>query len=146
MLDKIIFKAGGTRNKEGHFIAIKDFPGRPSGKEPACQCRRHRNTGSIPGSGRSPREANSNPLQYSCPENPYGQRSLMGYSPWSRKELDPSEWLHFISLVFIFHIQFISRFFQFSTKILSQILLLVCLLPFSASITRNPLTNWSLSL
>ena len=26
--------------------------------------------GSIPGSGRSPREGNSNPLQYSCLKNP----------------------------------------------------------------------------
>ena len=26
-----------------------------------------------------------NPLQYSCLENPHGQRSLAGYSPWSRK-------------------------------------------------------------
>ena len=28
--------------------------------------------GSIPGSGRSPREGNGNPLQYSCLENPMG--------------------------------------------------------------------------
>ena len=30
----------------------------------------------IPGSGRSPREGNGNPLQYSCLENPHGQQSL----------------------------------------------------------------------
>ena len=36
--------------------------------------------GSIPGSGRSPGEGNGNPLQYSCLENPHGQRSLAGYS------------------------------------------------------------------
>ena len=29
-----------------------------------------------------------NPLQYSCLENPPGQRSLAGYSPWGCKELD----------------------------------------------------------
>ena len=29
-----------------------------------------RDTGSIPGSGRSPGEGNGNPLQYSCQENP----------------------------------------------------------------------------
>ena len=29
-----------------------------------------RNTGSMPGSGRSPREGNGNPLQYSCLRNP----------------------------------------------------------------------------
>ena len=50
-----------------------------------------RNPGSIPESGRSPGEGNGNPLQYSCLENPYGQRSLPGYSPWRRKESDMTE-------------------------------------------------------
>ena len=31
------------------------------------------------------------PLQYSCLENPHGQRSLTGYSPWSRKESDTTK-------------------------------------------------------
>ena len=35
----------------------------------------------IPGSGRSPGVGHGNPLQYSCLENPTGQRSLAGYSP-----------------------------------------------------------------
>ena len=34
-----------------------------------------------------------NPLQYSCLENPHGQRSLMGYSPWGCKELDMTKQL-----------------------------------------------------
>ena len=29
-----------------------------------------------------------NPLQYSCLENPHGQRSLVGYSPWGHRDLD----------------------------------------------------------
>ena len=44
--------------------------------------------GSIPGSGRSPGEGNGNPLQYSCLENPHGQISLAGYSPWGHKVSD----------------------------------------------------------
>ena len=32
-----------------------------------------------------------NPLQYSCLENPHEQRSLAGYSPWSREESDATE-------------------------------------------------------
>ena len=32
-----------------------------------------------------------NPLQYPCLENPHRQRSLAGYSPWVRIELDTSE-------------------------------------------------------
>ena len=41
----------------------------------------------IPGLGRSPGEGNGNPLQYSCLENPRGQRSLAGYSPGGRKRV-----------------------------------------------------------
>ena len=32
-----------------------------------------------------------NPLQYSHLENPHGQRSLVGYSPWGHKESDMAE-------------------------------------------------------
>ena len=35
-----------------------------------------------------------NPLQYFCLENPHGQRSLAGYSPWGHKELDTTEQLN----------------------------------------------------
>ena len=46
----------------------------------------------IPGSERFPGKGNGNWLQYSCLENPM-DRSLVGYSPWSHKELNKSEWL-----------------------------------------------------
>ena len=45
--------------------------------------------GSIPGWGRSPRRD-----QYSCLENPHGQRSLTGCSPWGHKESDTTEHTH----------------------------------------------------
>ena len=38
-------------------------------------------TGSITGLGRSPGGRHGNPLRYSLPEEPHGQRSLLGYSP-----------------------------------------------------------------
>ena len=41
--------------------------------------------------GRSPGGGHGKPLQYSCLENPHGQRSLAGYSPWGRKESDTTE-------------------------------------------------------
>ena len=41
-----------------------ELPGGPSGKEPACQCRRHET-----GLGSSPGGGNGNLLQYSCLEN-----------------------------------------------------------------------------
>ena len=39
-----------------------------------------RDMGSIPGSGRSSGGRHDTPLQYSCLENPHGQRNLAGYS------------------------------------------------------------------
>ena len=46
-----------------------------------------------PGWGRSPGEGHGNPLECSCLENPHGQRSLVGYSPWDRKESEMTEQL-----------------------------------------------------
>ena len=54
------------------------FPGDSDGKESACKAG---DLGLIPGLGRSPGGGHVNPLQYSCLENPYGQKSLAGYSP-----------------------------------------------------------------
>ena len=47
--------------------------------------------GLIPRSGRYPGGGHGSPLQYSCLENPHGQRSLVGYSPWGHKESDMTE-------------------------------------------------------
>ena len=60
------------------------FPGGSDSKESACNAG---DLGSIPGLGRSPGEGNGNPLQYSCLENPHGQRSLAGYSPCGCKRV-----------------------------------------------------------
>ena len=57
--------------------------GGSDGKESACNSE---DLGSIPGLGRSPGGGHGNPLQYSCLENPQGQRSLVGASLWGRKE------------------------------------------------------------
>ena len=51
----------------GSYCFPEVFPGGSDGKESAC------NAGDlslIPGLGRSPGEGNSNPLQYSCLDNP----------------------------------------------------------------------------
>ena len=50
-------------------------------------------TSSIPGSGRSLGEGNGYPTSVLLPREFYGQRSLVGYSPWDRKESDTNEQL-----------------------------------------------------
>ena len=66
----------------------KDFPGGSDGKASAYNAG---DPGSIPGLGRSPGEGNGNPLQLFLPGKSHRQRSLVGYSPLSRKELDTTE-------------------------------------------------------
>ena len=58
------------------------FPGGSAGKESTCNAGE---LSSIPGLGRSPGGGHGNP----CPS--HGQRSLVGYSPWGRKESDTPE-------------------------------------------------------
>ena len=68
-------------------VCSRGFPGGSVKNPPAMQ----EILGSIPGSGRSPREGNGNPLQYSCLQNSHGQRSLACCTPWFCKELDMTE-------------------------------------------------------
>ena len=64
------------------------FPGSSDSKEFAFNAG---DLGLILGFRRSLGGGHGNPLQYSCLENPHGQRSLAGYSPWGRKKLDVTE-------------------------------------------------------
>ena len=76
-----------TQYVNSYLIVI---PGGSAGKESACNAG---DPGSIPESGRSPREGNSHPLHCSCLGKSHGQRSLVGYSPWGHRESDMTEQL-----------------------------------------------------
>ena len=81
-LYKINFKIkANSKVEKNENVCV--FPGSSDAKASAYNAG---DPGSIPGLGRSPGEGNGNPLQYSCLENPYGQRSLVGYRPWGYKE------------------------------------------------------------
>ena len=60
-------------------------PGGSDGKESTCNAG---DLGLIPRLWRSLGEGHGSLLQYSCLENPHGQRCLADYSPRGRKELD----------------------------------------------------------
>ena len=64
------------------------FPGGSDCKGSACSVG---DLGLIPGLGRSPGAGHGNSLQDSCLENPQGQRSLAGCTPWACKESDMTE-------------------------------------------------------
>ena len=68
------------------------FPGGASGKESACQCRRHKRSSGV---------GNGNPLQDSCLEN-----SMDRGTPWATvhgvAELDMTDWAHILSCKYLF--------------------------------------------
>ena len=68
--------------------AFLGFPGGSVGKKSAYNVG---DLGSIPGLGKSPGGGNGNPIQYSCLENPHGERGLVCCSPWGLKESDVTE-------------------------------------------------------
>ena len=70
------------------------FPGGPVVKNPHANAGDIRDMGSIPGSGRSPGGGHGNTLQYFLPGKSHGQRSLVDYSSWGRKESDMTERLN----------------------------------------------------
>ena len=67
--------SGAHINKEHFYV-----PGGTSGKEPACQCRRHKRCGFNPWVRKIPWRRNGNPLRYSCLENPM-DRGAWCYHP-----------------------------------------------------------------
>ena len=72
-------------------------------KNPPANAGDTRDSGSIPGLGRSSGGGNGNPLQYSCLEKSHGQRSLVGYNTvHGAAELDMTEHL---SAVYIYILQ-----------------------------------------
>ena len=78
-------------------IYFVDFPGGSDGKASAYSAGE---LDSIPGSGRSSGVGKWQPTPVLLPGKSHGQRSIVGYSPWGRKESDTTERLHFTSLHF----------------------------------------------
>ena len=79
--------------------SLEGFPG---GSEVKVSASNVGDPGSIPGFnpwvGKIPWRRKLQPTPVFLPRESYGWRSLVGYSPWGRKESDTTEWLHFHSL------------------------------------------------
>ena len=67
---------------EYDYIMKTSLPGGSYDQESTCIVR---DLDLIPGLGRSAGGERGSPLQYSCLEDPHGQRSLAGYSPRGRR-------------------------------------------------------------
>ena len=69
---------------------MKGFPGCSVVKNPSSNVGDTRDAGLISGSGRCPGDGNGTHSS-SLPGKSHGQRSLGGYGPWGRKQLDTTE-------------------------------------------------------
>ena len=83
----------------GHWIKAHPnpvgFPGCASGEGPRCQCRRCKTLEFNPWVGKTPWSRKWKPTPvFLTPGESHGQRSPMGYSPWSCRESDTTEHMH----------------------------------------------------
>ena len=62
-----------------------------SGKEPVCQCRRHKRFGFNPWVRKIPWRRKWQPAPGFLPGESHGQRNLVSSSPWARRELAMTE-------------------------------------------------------
>ena len=75
-------------------FALRGFPGGAQGKEPACRGRRQKRRGFDPWVGRIPWRRTRQLTPVLLPGESHGQRSLVGYSPWGRRERDTTGHTH----------------------------------------------------
>ena len=73
---------------------IAVFPGGTSGKEPTCQCRKHRRCRFDPWVRKILWRRVCQPTPAFLPRESHGQKSLVGYHPWDHKESDMTERTH----------------------------------------------------
>ena len=79
---------------ESELYMYMSFPGGASGKEPTCQCIRHKRPGFDPWVRKIPWRRKWQPSPLFLPGKSHGQRSLAGQSPQGRKKRDTIEHTH----------------------------------------------------
>ena len=72
-------------------VCLWGFPGGASGKEPICRCRRHKKVRFDPWVRKISWRRKWQPVPKFLLGELRSQRSLLGYSPWGRTELDATE-------------------------------------------------------
>ena len=79
------------------YVLYYGFLGGTSGKESACQCRRHKRCGFHPWIGKIPWRRKWQPIPVFLPGKSHGQRRLAGYSPWDLKsQTQLNDWAHML--------------------------------------------------
>ena len=90
---EIMNKAAANNHLQIYVGSYIFTPGGTNGRQPTASSGNLGDVGSIHRLGISSGGGHGNRLQYSCLENPQGQRSLTDYSPWGCTESDMTEQL-----------------------------------------------------
>ena len=80
-----------------------EFPGGPSGKEPACQCRRRKRHGFYAWVAKIPWRRAWQPTAVFLPGESHGQKRLAVCSKWGCKESDMTKWLNNMGIYFAYY-------------------------------------------
>ena len=73
------------------WMDLEGSPGGSSGKQPACQCRRHSRLGFVLWVRKIPWRRKWQPTPVFLPGEFHRQKSLVDFSPWDHKEFDATE-------------------------------------------------------
>ena len=95
------FISVASENLAGNQAKYRCSTGFPAGSDGKECAHKAGAPGLIPGSGRSPGEANATHCMF-LPGEFHGQRTLVGYSSWGRKDSDITEQLTLISAQYVF--------------------------------------------
>ena len=95
------------RSTSNITLLYRGFPGDASGKELACQCKRHKS----PAPGRSPGGRHGNPLHCPCLENPMDRGAWQGTVHGVAKSRTQLKWLSTHALLYRKRSQFTFQFY-----------------------------------
>ena len=93
-IDRGTWQAAVHGVEKSQHMVFWCFPGGTTGREPICQCRRHKGCRFDPWIGKISWRRAWQPTPVFLPREFYGQKSLVGYSPWDGKESDTIEQLN----------------------------------------------------
>ena len=82
-----------------YIYTYMGFPGGSSGKEPACQCRRHRRCRFNPWVRKIPWRRAWQPIPVFLPGKSHGHRSLVSCAPEGHKESNTTEMIYYTAAV-----------------------------------------------
>ena len=89
----ICFYTCPFKDGKNWYICVYALPKWTGGKEPTCRCRKHKRSEFKPWVGEIPWRRSWKSNLVFLPGESHGQRSLVGYSPWGRKESDTTQQL-----------------------------------------------------